>query len=286
MWLMPDISHHQGHHTRADLELASTRADSIMFKASQGTGFVDPEFISNAKAMNAAGALGVPWGAYHFVDPGHGKAQAEHFRDVVARVPGCRFYCIDWEAGSRDTVLALADRLLELVDRPVGDYIGSHARANGGQLPRMSFHMVPQYGPARIDPHFATDPLSAWQYTDGDTNGTDWRAGVPGIGHCDMSAVFRPQDFGFGEDMPITKEEVDRIAAASAAAIARREIRPGLTAAQAWRDANVTRAMLTKLPATIADELPDESGLTKEQVEAAATRAIRAVLRELDEPPV
>lgn len=139
--------------------------------------------------------------------------------------------------------------------------------------------------PAHINPQTATDPLSAWQYTDGDTNGTDMPAGVPGIGHCDMSAVSRPQDFGFGEDMPITKEEVDRIAAASAAAIAHREIRPGLTAAQAWRDANGTRAMLAELPATIADELPTGSGLTKEQVEAAATRAIRAVLRELDEPP-
>ncbi|MGH3482124.1 MAG: GH25 family lysozyme, partial [Nocardioidaceae bacterium] len=146
MWLMPDISHHQGHHTRADMRVASTRADSIMFKASEGIEFVDPEFTSNAEAMNAAGAHGVPWGAYHFVSRGHGKAQAEHFRDVVARVPGCHFYCIDWEAGSRDAVLALADRLLDLVDTPVGDYIGSHARANGGQLPRMSFHMVPQYG--------------------------------------------------------------------------------------------------------------------------------------------
>src|SRR5262245_9958841 len=134
MWLMPDVSHWQGHRTREDMLQASTVADSIMFKASQGTSFVDDEFVSNAEAANGAA---LPWGAYHFVDPGNGKAQADHFREVASRVPGCVFLCIDWEAGSRETAQALADRLLGTVGIPVGDYIGSHARANGGQLPRM-----------------------------------------------------------------------------------------------------------------------------------------------------
>lgn len=247
MWLMPDVSHWQRNHTREDMVQASTVAASIMLKASEGTGFVDDEFVSNAEAANGAA---LPWGAYHYVNPGSGKAQADHFREVVSRVPGCVFYCIDWEAGSRETVLALADRLLGTVSEPVGDYIGSHARANGGQLQRMAFHMVPQYGPADIDPRFATDPLSAWQYTDGTVNGTEWPSGVPGIGKCDMSAVLRPEDFGFGGDMALTEDDVNRIAAA----VAKQQIRTdGLRAAQSWRDATETRRMVALMAADVAN---------------------------------
>ncbi len=191
---MCDISHWQGHHTAADMALAGTIVDAIMFKATEGTSWTDPEFVNNAAA---ATSTGIPWGVFHFVSGGHGKAQADHFLETVASVSGRPwFYCIDWEIGSRDTVLALASQLLATVDKPVGDYIGSHARANGGQLPGMSFHMVPQYGPADLNPDYATDPLSAWQYTNGVINGTDWPSSVPGIGACDMSVIYRPQDFG------------------------------------------------------------------------------------------
>jgi lysozyme len=191
---MPDISHHQGPHTVEDMQLVAAKVPAIMLKASEGTAWVDPEFVNNAEAATAAGLV---WGAYHYVTAGHGKAQADHFAETVDSVSGtCRFYCIDWEAGSRDTALAAALWLLAVVDRPVGDYIGSHARANGGQLPDMSFHMVPQYGPANLEPQYATDPLSAWQYTNGTINGTDWPASVPGIGPCDISVIYRPQDFG------------------------------------------------------------------------------------------
>jgi lysozyme len=191
---MPDISHHQGPRTVEDMQLVAAKAPAIMLKASEGTTWVDPEFVSNAGAATAAG---LPWGAYHYVTAGHGSDQADHFAETVDSVSGeCRFYCIDWEDGSRATALALADQLFVHVVHAVGDYIGSHARANGGQLPDMDFHMVPQYGPAELNPDYATDPLSAWQYTNGVINGTDWPASVPGIGACDMSVIYRPQDFG------------------------------------------------------------------------------------------
>jgi lysozyme len=191
---MPDISHWQGPHTVEDMQLVAAKAPAIMLKASEGTSTVDAEFVNNAEAATAAG---LPWGAYHYVTAGHGMAQADHFVSVLDEVAGCRFYCIDWESGNRDTVMALAERLLATaIGGPVGDYIGSHARANGGQLPGLSFHMVPQYGPANLEPQYATDPLSAWQYTNGTINGTDWPNSVPGIGACDMSVIYRPQDFG------------------------------------------------------------------------------------------
>ncbi len=192
---MADISHWQGPHTVADMQLAGSAVAAIMFKATEGTDFVDPEFVNNAEA---ASTVGIPWGAFHFVSAGNGKAQADHFWQTVGSVSGRpAFYCIDWEAGSRDTALALAEQLLSRPRfGPVGDYIGSHARANGGQLPGMSFHMVPQYGPAELNPDYATDPVSAWQYTNGEINGTDWPSSVPGIGACDMSVIYRPEDFG------------------------------------------------------------------------------------------
>jgi lysozyme len=168
-------------------------AKVIMFKATQGTSTVDDEFFSNVHAANTAG---LKWGAYHYVDPGYGKDQAKHFAETVWQMTDCQFFCIDWEAGSRDVATRLAEQLLALATLPVGDYIGSHARANGGQLDEMAFHMVPQYGPAEINPDYATDPLSAWQYTNGTINGTDWPASVPGIGPCDISVIYRPQDFG------------------------------------------------------------------------------------------
>jgi lysozyme len=190
---MPDISHWQGPHTVEDMQLVAAKAPAVMLKASEGTSTVDAEFVNNAEAANAAG---LPWGAYHYVTAGHGKAQADHFHETATGPPGCMFYCIDWEAGSRITAELLAERLLAAANKPVGDYIGSHARANGGQLPGMAFHMVPQYGPAEINPDYATDPLSAWQYTNGTINGTGWPASVPGIGPCDVSVIYRPQDFG------------------------------------------------------------------------------------------
>jgi lysozyme len=177
-----------------DMQLVAANAPAIMLKASEGTTWVDPEFVGNVEAATAAG---LPWGAYHYVTAGHGGDQARHFRDTDVGVSGgCRFYCIDWEAGSRATALAVASTLVAATDAPVGDYIGSHARANGGQLPDMAFHMVPEYGPAELNPEYATDPLSAWQYTNGTINGTDWPASVPGLGACDMSVIYRPQDFG------------------------------------------------------------------------------------------
>jgi lysozyme len=189
---MPDISHWQGPHTVENMQLVAANAPAVMLKASEGTTWVDPEFVRNAEAADEAG---LRWGAYHYVTAGHGAAQADHFIEAIGfRAP--RFYCIDWEAGSRATALALATALLAIVDAPVGDYIGSHARANGGQLPGMAFHMVPQYGPADLNPDYATEPLSAWQYTNGVINGTDWPATVPGIGACDMSVIYRPEDFG------------------------------------------------------------------------------------------
>lgn len=292
MFLMPDISHWQGSHTSVDMVKVANEAGAIMLKATEGTGFIDDEFVLNVISANGAQ---LPWGAYHFVRPGHGTEQANHFINTALSVSNCRFLCIDWEDGSRDTVLALAKRLRERapVDVAIGDYIGSHARALGGQLPDMSFHMVPQYGTSKLDDRYRTDPLSAWQYTNGESNGTDWPSSIPGIGPCDVSAVFRPQDFGLlEEDVALTEEEINSIAAVSATELATRVIGKNpngtdMTAAGAWRQAswaNDVHRALANLPEEIAAELPSNTTLTKEEIQTAAARAVRTVLGSLDNP--
>ena len=220
--LMPDISHHNcerlpdGTYIPKTIEqFAKARAAfgtdwhlaAIMHKATQGNDFTSPVFATH---VDRCDAVGFRQGAYHFVDTldhGDGTQQAEHFFDEATAGEPIEFLCIDWERGGRFLALELAERLKALGDDEfaIGDYIGSHARSQGGQLPGMDFHMVPQYGPAMISPEFATDPLSAWQYTDGEVNGTDLPSTIPGIGPCDVSALFRPDDFGLGIDMATTQ---------------------------------------------------------------------------------
>ena len=272
--LMADVSHWQGSHTSDDMRQAAATIGAIMLKASQGGSFVDPEFAPNAQAVNAAGGFG--WGAYHFVDTtADGATQAEHFRAVASSVPGCRFYCIDWEQGSRDVATALAERLLELADVPVGDYVGSHARANGGQLSGMAFHMVPEYGVAQLNPDYATDPLSAWQYTDGKTNGTDWPSSVPGIGPCDISAVFRPQDFGFG-DMASVQLDFTQVVNAKTGATVQDALKAALHLDNALSNVPADVAAVKAAVAALTTELEQDHAAVLAEIQKVETGDLTA----------
>ncbi len=91
-WSQPrygiDVSHHNG--KVAWPKVATTRAFAWV-KASEGVGYQDPKFASNAAGATAAG---VPWGPYHYARPDsetrRGKAvlqdaarEALHFASVV-----------------------------------------------------------------------------------------------------------------------------------------------------------------------------------------------------------
>ncbi len=86
-----DISHHQ-----PTANVAALKAAGITFvicKASEGTTFVDPNWKANRSALAAAGFL---VGAYHFLDPGNGAAQADHFWEQV-KDQGALLYFLDVE---------------------------------------------------------------------------------------------------------------------------------------------------------------------------------------------
>lgn len=213
---MPDISHYQPELSEARARDVTSRCDAIMFKATEGTGFVDPHYAGNAQA---ARAVGLPFGAYHYVNQGVGDAQAEHFWSTVSAT-GLQFVCIDWESGDRGTVKDLARRLYELADVSVGVYVGAWARSHGGAPLGLDWAMVPAYGPPELPTAYYPNPypLAAWQYTNGTTNGTAMPDHIPGIGACDVSVVYRPRDMGLSkEDDEMTEEQLEQLHAATAA---------------------------------------------------------------------
>ena len=78
-----DASHHQG-----EIDWQRVRRDRIGFaylKASEGSGFVDPRFVANARAARAAG---LRVGGYHYFSTcSPGAPQAEHFVRVLGSAP-------------------------------------------------------------------------------------------------------------------------------------------------------------------------------------------------------
>lgn len=198
-FLMPDISHYQPQLDAGRVASLSKVAKAVMLKATEGTGFQDPNFAGNVRALKGGG---VRWGAYHFVKQGTGASQATFFWSVANTYGKPTFVVIDWEDGDRQTALDLAGKLRQLADVPVGIYSGAWSRGHGGPPPGLDFAMVPQYGPAQLDPQYRPDPyrLAAWQYTDGKINGTQMPSSIPGIGPCDVSVVYLPEALGLGDE--------------------------------------------------------------------------------------
>jgi lysozyme len=101
-----DISHHQDER----LDLARAKREGIAYvilKATEGTGWTDPEFAGNLAEARAAGLLVA---AYHYQRPGSAARQADHIASVVPReVP----VILDVEKGSGrlDLTHALVDEL-------------------------------------------------------------------------------------------------------------------------------------------------------------------------------
>jgi len=78
-----DASHWQGEHGMSGAwldKLVECGVKWAIFKATQGTGFTDPAFADNRRKAEKRGIL---VGAYHFLERGEGKAQADHFLRIV-----------------------------------------------------------------------------------------------------------------------------------------------------------------------------------------------------------
>ena len=103
-----DISHWQ-----AGLQLAKTDAQFALFKATDGTSYVDAccdGFVTQAKRA------GLPWGVYHFWQ-GNPTAEADHFVDSVAGYVGDAMLVLDFEGAHATSPSAAKTWLDRVYDR-------------------------------------------------------------------------------------------------------------------------------------------------------------------------
>ncbi len=180
----PDVSHYQG---TIDWSAVKGTAPFAFAKASQGTGFVDPMFAGNWRAMGAAGLLR---GAYHFLDDtGGGGAQADHYLSVMESAGGLQDGdlppVLDFEDGRLSAARAWIAAVKKATGRFVLVYGGIYYRnavakaGLDGEAQRLgaSYLWVPHYGPASFEwgdvpSGWDRTEVVFWQYTNGITNGT------------------------------------------------------------------------------------------------------------------
>lgn len=81
---------------QAGIDLATVPLDFAVVKASQGTGYTNPDYSRAIVQVLSVGRLG---GAYHYVSGGNAVGEADHFVDVVGGNIGRVVLAIDWEQG-------------------------------------------------------------------------------------------------------------------------------------------------------------------------------------------
>jgi len=80
----------------------------VLMKATEGTWYVDTQFLSNKAGCQS---IGMPWGAYHYFLPEYDPiVQAQHFQHSVG--PGCYVYAIDVEKSGTN----LSDKIQAFLD--------------------------------------------------------------------------------------------------------------------------------------------------------------------------
>lgn len=115
-----DISHHQGDF---NLKVVAEPLDFVIIKATEGNGYVDPQFSNNLKKVRAAGKL---LGLYHYarsdLNPGTGgaKREAAWFVKTAGDAVGEGILILDWENESLPAGPSWATVWLEEVERLTG----------------------------------------------------------------------------------------------------------------------------------------------------------------------
>jgi GH25 family lysozyme M1 (1,4-beta-N-acetylmuramidase) len=212
----PDVSHHQG---TVNWSAVHGAGHSFAFaKATEGTGFVSSTYQVNEAGMKAAGLVA---GAYHFMQPGNGAAQADHFLDVVGE-PNGMLCTVDVETTSSGAhpssadAHAFADRFAEQTGgHPLilytgrwywKDILGDPYGADIGPL----WHSAYSSSPGAL--YGGWGEFTFWQWT---SSGS-----CPGIsGGCDLNYFYGDRDAlvaltsPTGADMPLTEADLNAIAA-------------------------------------------------------------------------
>lgn len=80
---------------QAGIDLSRVPCDFVIVKATQGTGYVNPDF---ARAYSQAKANGKKLGAYHYAGGGSVQEEAEHFLRTLGNRIGECVLVLDWES--------------------------------------------------------------------------------------------------------------------------------------------------------------------------------------------
>ncbi len=96
--LIIDLSHHNETGPLVQV-MAETDAVGFIFKATQGTGYVDPMYESRRAE---AEQYDIPFGSYHFLEHGNVAAQMDHFLKTVMPQNGERVV-LDYESYEDET---------------------------------------------------------------------------------------------------------------------------------------------------------------------------------------
>jgi GH25 family lysozyme M1 (1,4-beta-N-acetylmuramidase) len=88
-----DVSHYENV-SQDFVTTAKAGIAAVILKATQGTGFVDPTFLSRAGEARTAG---LEVGAYHFLDGSNPAEQAAHFLTVAVSEGMVNWLALDWE---------------------------------------------------------------------------------------------------------------------------------------------------------------------------------------------
>ena len=101
---------------QAGIDLGSVPCDFAIVKATEGTGYVNPDCD---RAVQQCIELGKPWGVYHYVNGSGADAEADYFIDQCSGYIGHGILCIDWESmdnsawGNTDYLTQLVQRVID-----------------------------------------------------------------------------------------------------------------------------------------------------------------------------
>jgi lysozyme len=181
-----DVSHHQGNIDW--MKVKAGKVDFAFVKATEGLGYIDPQFRRNAAGANA---VGIPVGYYHYAHPESNKAldEAKAFVDATKGQPAQLPYVLDLEGESSklSTVdltswaLTFMREVKRLTGASVMLYTGAYfakdeVGAALGEFPLWVAH----YGTNKPLDDSTWDKWTVFQYTSS--------GAVPGIvGHVDMN---------------------------------------------------------------------------------------------------
>ena len=190
-----DISHFNQHP-----DFVQAKGDGILgviHKATQGTSFFDPTYVTHRDTALAAGML---WGAYHFGTGADGVEQADFFLKRVAPGPDV-LLVLDFEANAQGPSMTLEEarafvtHIQSVTGRFPGLYAGAFLKELLGtqQDPVLAncWFWLSQFGPTAVVPANWSS-WTMWQYTDG-AQGVDPRP-VAGIGRCDRDKFNGTED--------------------------------------------------------------------------------------------